>query len=54
MEEWDQKVWNVFDQLGITILCWATYFAEVDARISLKVATKGSSRGKENSKHLDY
>ena len=54
MEECNQKVWNVFDQLGITLIGSATYFAAVDERISLKVATKGSSRGKENSKHLDY
>ena len=31
-----------FDQFGITIPCLATYFQEVAARLSLKVAMKGS------------
>ena len=40
-EECDQRVWNVFDQFNITIPCPHTYFLEVGARLSLKVATKG-------------
>ena len=39
-EECDLKVWNVFDQFGITIPCSATYFLEVGARVLLKVAAK--------------
>ena len=31
----------------------ATYLLEVAARVSLKVATKGSVRGKKNSQNLD-
>ena len=53
MKECDQKVWNVFDQFGITIACSDTYFLEVGARVSLKVATKRSIRGKKNSENLD-
>ena len=49
MEERDQKVSNIFDQFGVTIFCSAAYFLEVDARVSLKVATKGSIRNKKNS-----
>ena len=45
---------NVFDQFGITIPCSATFSLEVGARISLKVATKGSVRGKKNSENLDF
>ena len=47
MEECDQKVWYIFDQYGISISCSATYFMEVGARVSLKVATKVSIRGKK-------
>ena len=46
-EECNQKVGNVFDQFRITKPCSATYFLEVSARVSLKVATKQSSRGKK-------
>ena len=46
-EEWDQKLWNVFDQFGMTIPCSATYFLEVGAHVSLKVATKVSLEGKK-------
>ena len=53
MKECDQKVWNVFDRFGITIACSDTYFLEVGARVSLKVATKRSIRGKKNSENLD-
>ena len=42
------------DQFGITITCSTTYFLEVGARASLKVATKGSPRGKRNSGNLDF
>ena len=57
MKECDQKVWNVFDQFGITIACSDTYFLEVGARVSLKVATKRSIRGKKKlwkSRYLDH
>ena len=53
MEECDQNVWNVFDQIGITLPRSARYFLEVGARVPLKVAIKGSRRGKENSENLD-
>ena len=53
-EECDLKVGNAFDQFGIAIPFLATYFLEVRARVSLKVATKGSIRGKENSQNLDF
>ena len=46
-EEWDQKLWNVFDQFGMTIPCSATYFLEVGAHVSLNVATKVSLEGKK-------
>ena len=49
-EKSDQKVGNVFDQFGIAIPCSATYFLKVSARLSLKVATKGSISGKKNLK----
>ena len=48
MEEYDQKLRKVFDQFGITIPCSATYFLEVGARFSLKVATNSFLRGKRN------
>ena len=54
MEKCDQKVWNVFDIFGITIPCSATYFLEACACVSLKIATKGSIRGKWNSKNLHF
>ena len=41
---------HVFDRFGITILCSATYFLEVGARVSLKVATNGSIRSKKTLK----
>ena len=47
MEECDQNIWNVFNQFDITISSVATYLVEVGARVSLKVATKGSPRGKK-------
>ena len=46
MEECDLNIWKHFDQFGITIPCSAIYFLEVGARVSLKVATKMSIRGK--------
>ena len=54
MEECNQKVWNVFNQFDITIPCSATYFLEVGARVSCKIATKGSPRGKKNSENLEF
>ena len=52
-EDCDQKFWNIFDQFAITIPCSDTCFLEVGARLSLKVATKGSIRGKKNSENLE-
>ena len=52
-EECDKKVWNVFDQFGITIPCSDTYFLEVGTRVLLKLVTKGFIRGKKNSGNLD-
>ena len=52
-EEWDQKVCNLFYQFGISLSCSATYFLEVGARVSMKLATKGSIRGKK-SENLDF
>ena len=48
MKECKQKVRNVFNQFDITIPCSATYFLEVGAHVSLKVATKG------NLENLDF
>ena len=50
----DQKVGNVFDPFGIYIPCSATCFLEVGARVSLRVATKQSIRGKKNSENLHF
>ena len=50
MEKCDQKDWNVSDKFGIIIPCSATYFMEVGARVSLKVATKISFRAKKTLK----
>ena len=50
MEEGDQRVWNVFNQFDIIITCSATYLQQVGARVSLKVATKVSYRGKKSLK----
>ena len=49
-EECDQKVWNVFDQFGVGKPCSTTYFLEVGARVSLKLATRGFLRGKKPPK----
>ena len=46
-EECDQKNLDVFNQFRIAIPCSATYFLEVRAHVPLKVATKGSLRGKK-------
>ena len=54
MQERNQKLLNAFTQLDIAIPCSATYFLEVGVRVSLKVATKSSPRGKENSENLDF
>ena len=53
MEGCDLKVWNVFNQLEITIPCSAIYFQGVGARVSLKVASKGSRKGKK-SENVDF
>ena len=47
MEECGQKFWSVFNQFDITIPSSAIYFQGVDARVSLKVATKGSPKDKK-------
>ena len=47
MEGCDLNVWNVFNQHEITIPCWAIYFQGVGARVSLKVASKGSRKGQK-------
>ena len=47
MEEWYRKYWFVSDKFGINITCSATYFLEVRACVSLKVATKVFARGKK-------
>ena len=52
MEEGNLKAWIVLDQFGISIPFSATDFLEVDARISLKVATKVFPRSKKDS--LDF
>ena len=48
--ECNKKVRNNFDQCGITTPCLATYYLEDGAHLSLKVATKGSIRGKKTLK----
>ena len=40
MEECNQRKWSVCNWFGIIIPCSATYFLEVGARVSLKVATR--------------
>ena len=50
--ECDQKGWSVFDQFAIIISSSATNFLETDARVSLKVATKGPLRGKKLWKYI--
>ena len=47
MEEWDQKKLSLSDKLGMFLLGLDKYFMEVSAQALLKVATKGSFRGKE-------
>ena len=49
-----QNLWNIFNQFGSTIPCLARYFLEILARLSIKVATKVSSRVKINSQILDF
>ena len=50
-EECDQKVGNILDQFGINISCSAKYFLEKAPRVSLKLATKESLRGKRTTKN---
>ena len=50
MEECYIKVGTAFDQFHMIIRCSAIYFLEVGARVSLKVATKGSIRCKKTLK----
>ena len=47
MEECDQNVWNDFDEFDIGRPFSTTYFLEVGARVSLKLATKGFLRVKK-------
>ena len=47
MGDCNQKHWSYFDQIFINIPCSPIYFLEVGAPVSLKVATKGSLRGKK-------
>ena len=53
-EECDQNVWNVFNQLDIPTTGWPTYFVEICASVSLKVATRSSVKGKKYSESLDF
>ena len=46
-EECHQKNWRFCDKVGMLMLAPNTYFLEVSARLSLKVVTKASFRGKE-------
>ena len=46
MEECDQSNLNVSDKLGMFISLSATFVLQMIAQVSLKVATKGSLRGK--------
>ena len=50
MEECDQEDWSVSDKFGIITPCSATYYLEVHARVSLKVATKAYFGGKRTLK----
>ena len=54
MEECYENVWNPFNQFDITIPCSATYFLEVGACVSLKVASKRSAKVKKNSENLHF
>ena len=47
MEEYDQKKLSLSDKFGMLISGLDTYFLEVSAHALLKVATKGSFRGKK-------
>ena len=46
----DQKGWNDFGQFSVNIACSATYYVEVSAGLSLKVATKVSVRDRNTLK----
>ena len=53
-EECKKNVEIFFDQFGIIIPCSCTYFLEVGACLSLKVATKGSIRDEKDSEKLYF
>ena len=50
VEECNQEDWSVSDKFGINTPCSAIYFLEEGACVSLKVAIKGSVRGKSTLK----
>ena len=47
-EECDQKNWRFSNKFGMLMLGSNTYFLEVSAHVSMKVANKGSFRGKKS------
>ena len=53
-EKYNQKVWNVFDQFGVGKPCSTTYFLQVGARNSLKLATKWFLRCKKSSENWAF
>ena len=53
-EECDQKVWNVFDQFGITIPGAATFFLEVGAPVSLVKLSVLDYFYKANTEECDH
>ena len=46
-EEYNQTNLSIFDKFGIILAFSATFDLEVSAKVLLKVATKGSFRGKK-------
>ena len=53
-EEFNQKIWSVYNILGITIRRSAQYYPEVSSHVPEKVATKSSFKGKNTQKNLDF
>ena len=53
-EEYDQKDCSASGKFGIITTCSATYFLELGASVSLKVASKGSLRGEKHSENWDF